>query len=201
VQDHEDVSSPWARAAFSHRICTGISRGRLGELISWPRRGRQRRSPGCVLAAALSASASRPPALTTSWCSPTGSSPPWSCFQLLHAALAVFYGVDRSTMTRAVQEIRPLLAARGFAVPGHPGLRLHTLADVFAYAAAEGVTLRADGTEVQVRRPRPGRPGRGRSSRASAGRTPRRPPSSPTATAPPCGPGRSGPAASMIRPR
>ena len=43
-------------------------------------------------------------------------------FQLPHAALALFYGVDRSTITRAVHEIRPLLAARGFAVPGHAGL-------------------------------------------------------------------------------
>ena len=81
-------------------------------------------------------------------------------FQLPHAALAVFYGVHRSTITRAVGEIRPLLAARGFAAPGQPGLRLQTLADVFAYAAAEGVTLRADGTEVQVRRPAANRPGR-----------------------------------------
>jgi hypothetical protein len=81
-------------------------------------------------------------------------------FQLPHAALAVFYGVDRSTITRAVHEIRPLLAARGFAVPGKPGLRLKTLADVFAYAASQGVRLRIDGTEVQVRRPQANRPGR-----------------------------------------
>lgn len=81
-------------------------------------------------------------------------------FQLPHAALAELYRVDRSTVTRAVHEIRPLLAARGFAVPGRPGLRLRTLADVFAYAAAEGVELRLDGTEVQVRRPRANKPGR-----------------------------------------
>jgi hypothetical protein len=80
--------------------------------------------------------------------------------QLPHKALAVLYGVDRSTVTRAVREIRPLLAARGFAVPGRPDLRLRTLADVFAYAAAEGTELRIDGTEVQVRRPRANRPGR-----------------------------------------
>ena len=80
--------------------------------------------------------------------------------QLPHAALALFYGVDRSTITRAVGEVRPLLAARGFAVPGEPGLRLRTLADVFAYAASQGVHLRIDGTEVQVRRPQPNRPGR-----------------------------------------
>jgi hypothetical protein len=55
---------------------------------------------------------------------------------------------------------RPLLAARGFAVPGQPGLRLRTLADVFAYAAANGVELRIDGTETQVRRPCAHRVGR-----------------------------------------
>jgi hypothetical protein len=80
--------------------------------------------------------------------------------QLPHAVLAALYGVDRSTVTRAVREIRPLLAARGFAVPGEPGVRLRTLADVFAYAAARGVELRIDGTEVQVRRPRANKPGR-----------------------------------------
>jgi hypothetical protein len=45
-------------------------------------------------------------------------------------------------------------------VPGKPELRLQTLADVVACAAAEGVTLRIDGIEEQVRRPREGRPGR-----------------------------------------
>src|SRR5512135_296238 len=81
-------------------------------------------------------------------------------FQLPHAAVALLYGVDRSTITRAVGEVRPLLAARGFAVPGERGLRLRTLADVFAYAASQGVHLRIDGTEVQVRRPAANRPGR-----------------------------------------
>jgi DDE superfamily endonuclease/Helix-turn-helix of DDE superfamily endonuclease len=81
-------------------------------------------------------------------------------FQLPHQALAVLYGVGRSTVSRAIGEVRPLLAARGFAVPGEPGIRLRTLADVFAYAAARGVTIRLDGTEVQVRRPRAGKPGR-----------------------------------------
>jgi DDE superfamily endonuclease len=68
--------------------------------------------------------------------------------------------VHRSTVSRAVGEVRPLLAARGFAVPGRSALRLRTLADVFAYAACHGVELRLDGTEVQVRRPRAGQPGR-----------------------------------------
>lgn len=78
--------------------------------------------------------------------------------QIPHAALAVMYGVHRSTVTRAVREIRPLLAGRGYATP--QGQRLHTLADVFAYAAAHGVKLRLDGSEIQVRRPRARRPGR-----------------------------------------
>jgi hypothetical protein len=81
-------------------------------------------------------------------------------FQLPHAALALLYGVGRATITRAIGEIRPLLAARGFAVPDQPGVRLHTLADVFAYAGAQGIRLRIDGTETQVRRPKAGRPGR-----------------------------------------
>jgi hypothetical protein len=76
------------------------------------------------------------------------------------AALAELYGVDRSTVSGAIRQIRPLLAARGFAVPDRPGVRLRTLEDVFAFAEAEGVKLRIDGTDVQVRRPVAGRPGR-----------------------------------------
>jgi hypothetical protein len=157
------VSSGWARAALSHRICTGIPRRRLGKLIeelapAWlaqqESRLRDRRGRDRLRAAGAGPGHDLPFAdrvITTLVV---------LRFQLPHAALAVFYGVHRSTITRAVGQIRPLLAARGFAVPGRPGLRLKTLADVFAYAAAEGVTLRVDGTEVQVRRPRAGRPGR-----------------------------------------
>ena len=72
--------------------------------------------------------------------------------QLPHQATAVPYGVDRATITRAVGEVRPLLAARGFAVPDPPRVRLRTLAEVIAYAAVHGVELRIDGTETQVRR-------------------------------------------------
>ena len=157
------MSSGWARAALSHRICTGLPRRKLGKLIEelaqpWlaqqesqlrDRRGRDRlraagAGPGHELVFADRVIATLVILR----------------FQIPHAALAVFYGVDRSAITRAVGEVRPLLAARGFAVPGQPGLRLRTLADVFAYAAAEGVKLRIDGTEVQVRRPPAGRPGR-----------------------------------------
>lgn len=97
---------------------------------------------------------------------------------LPHSVLALLFGVDRSTVTRAIGEIRGLLAERGCAVPDRPGLRLRTLTDVFAYAQAEGVELRLDATEVQVRRPAAGRGARcsmggclvGTSSRGWSGR-------------------------------
>jgi len=157
------VKSGWARTALSHRICTGIPRRRLGKLIvelagPWvagqdshlrERRGHDRQR-----------AAGAGPDHQLVFTDRVVATLVILRFQLPHAALAVFYGVDRSTITRAVHEIRPLLAARGFAVPGSPGLRLRTLADVFAYAASHGVELRIDATEVRVRRPRANRPGR-----------------------------------------
>jgi hypothetical protein len=157
------VSSGWARAALSHRICTGLPRRKLGKLIEelaplWraqqesrlrDRRGRDRlRAEGAG------------PGHELPFTGRVSATLVILRFQLPHGALAVFYGVHRSTITRAAGEIRPLLAQRRFAVPGTPELRLRTLADVFAYAACEGVTLRIDGTQVQVRRPRAGQPGR-----------------------------------------
>jgi hypothetical protein len=157
------VTSGWARTALSHRICTGIPRRRLGKLIAelagpWSareesrlreRRGRERQR-----------AAGAGPDHELVFTDRVIATLVVLRFQLPHAALALFYGVDRSTITRAVHEVRPLLAARGFAVPGSPGLRLRTLSDVFAYAASQGVELRIDGTEVKVRRPRANRPGR-----------------------------------------
>ncbi|MFB6552774.1 transposase family protein [Streptomyces sp. NPDC056405] len=79
---------------------------------------------------------------------------------LSHAALAELYAVTRSIVSNAVRELRAAPADRGFAVPDRPGIVLRTLEDVFADADPEGVCLRLDGTEVQVRRPKTGRPGR-----------------------------------------
>ncbi|WP_240363615.1 transposase [Streptomyces sp. S1A1-7] len=79
---------------------------------------------------------------------------------LTHKALGVLYKVGSSTIGRAIREVRPLSADRGLAVPDRPGIRLRTLEDLFADAGAEDVTLRIDGKETQVRRPRAGRPGR-----------------------------------------
>jgi hypothetical protein len=160
---HQVVKTGWARAACSHPALAGLSRAHLGELIEelgpkWQaaresalrerRGGARRRAAGAgpkqrlVLTDRL---------LVTLVHLRLG---------LPHAALAELYSVDRSTVSGAIREVRPLLAARGFAVPERPGVRLRTLEDLFAYADAEGVKLRIDGTEVQVRRPRAGRPGR-----------------------------------------
>jgi hypothetical protein len=90
---------------------------------------------------------------------------------LPHSVLALLSGVDRSTVTRAIGEIRGLLAERGCAVPGRPGLRLRTLADVFAYAQAEGIELRLDATETRSAGPQPAAADAGHSSRARRSRT------------------------------
>ena len=157
------MTSGWARTALSHRICTGIPRRRLTRLIAeladpWTAqqesRLRERRGRDRIRAAGAG------PDHELTFTDRVIVTLVVLRFQLPHAALALFYNVDRATITRAVGEIRPLLAARGFAVPGKPELRLRTLADVFAYAAAEGVELRIDGTEVQVRRPKANRAGR-----------------------------------------
>lgn len=157
------MSSRWARTALSHRIFTGIRPRRLGELIEelaprWAaaEEDRLRERRGHERKRAAGAGPDRDLPFTDRVIVTLVH----LRFQLPHAALAELYRVDRSTVSRAVGEVRKLLAARGFAVPGERGTRLRTLADLFAYAAARNVTLRMDGTEVQVRRPKAGRPGR-----------------------------------------
>ncbi|MEU3394930.1 transposase family protein [Streptomyces albidoflavus] len=72
-----------------------------------------------------------------------------------HDVLACWFGVDRSTITRAIGEVRPLLAERGCTVA--PDIRLRTLAEVIDHLGASGQTGIIDGTEVRVRRPAVGR--------------------------------------------
>ncbi|WP_367046213.1 transposase family protein [Streptomyces sp. Je 1-332] len=151
----------WARAACSHPALSGVSRAHFGELFAelaapWEaarqsalheaRGGERRRAAG----------AGRKPKLV--FCDRLLLTLVHLRHQLPHEVLAELFGVDRSTVSAAIRQVRPLLAARGFAVPDQPGVRLHTLEDAFAYA--EAVTLRIDGAETQVRRPQPGLPGR-----------------------------------------
>ncbi|GAA2168207.1 transposase family protein [Actinomadura napierensis] len=72
-------------------------------------------------------------------------------YGVTHDVLGCWLGVSRSTITRAIAEIRPLLAARGRTV--EPGIRLCTLAEVIEYLGANGQTAIIDATEVRVLRP------------------------------------------------
>jgi DDE superfamily endonuclease len=157
------VTLTWARAACSHPALSGVSCAHFGELLEelapkWEasresalreRRGGERRR-----------AAGAGPKQRLVFVDRLLITLVHLRLGLPHAALAQIYRVDRSTVSGVIREVRPLLAARGFAVPDRPGLRLRTLEDLFAYADAEGIDLRLDGTEVQVRRPRAGYPGR-----------------------------------------
>lgn len=151
------------RAVLSHQVLTGISRRHLADLVAelasaWQAEveGRRHAVRGGVRRRAAGAGARHRlvfvDRLTATLIHLRHDLP--------HAVLALLFGVDRSTISRAVGEVRHLLANRGFTVPDRPGIRLRTLADVFAYAQAEGVVLRLDATEVQVRRPASHRGGR-----------------------------------------
>jgi hypothetical protein len=109
------VSIKWAGAAFAHSAFTGISRKHLGLLLAelrpaWraaregrlhARRGRARQQ---------AAGAGRRPRLTF----PDRVLVTLAHLRLglPHEAIAVAFGVDRSTVTRAIGQIRPLLANR-----------------------------------------------------------------------------------------
>lgn len=77
-----------------------------------------------------------------------------------HDVSACWFGVDRSTVTRAINEVRPLLAQRGSQV--EPGSRLRALAEVIEYLGASGQSAIIDATEVRVRRPAAGTDGHDR---------------------------------------
>ncbi|EDY55484.1 transposase [Streptomyces sviceus ATCC 29083] len=79
---------------------------------------------------------------------------------LSRAVLGLLFGVDRSTVTRAIAEVRTAPCGSSMRRPRPSCLRLRTLTDVFAYAQAEGIEPRLDATEIQVRRPPALRPGR-----------------------------------------
>ena len=118
--------------------------------------------------------------------------------QIPHACLALMFDVDRSTIARAVHQIRPLLATRGFATShGH---RLRILEDVFAYA--DRTRLPCVLTAPKSRSDAPGHQGRvgGRSSRARRNRTPSSSPRSPDPKDGTCGLGVSDRGECMTRP-
>ncbi|WP_385625546.1 transposase (plasmid) [Streptomyces sp. P8-A8] len=152
-----------SRTVLAHQVFTGVSRGRLAFLVEelagpWQAvvEGRRHEARGGSRKCEAGAGARHRLVFVDRLVATLIH----LRHDLPHAALGLLFGVDRSTITRAIGEIRGLLAERGCAVPNRPGLRLRTLADVFAYAQAEGIELRLDATEVQVRRPPAGRGGR-----------------------------------------
>nr|WP_238427237.1 transposase family protein [Streptomyces adustus] len=74
---------------------------------------------------------------------------------ITHDVLACWFGVDRSTITRAIGEVRPLPAQRGCTVA--PGIRLDPLAEVVEYLGVGGEIGIIYGTEIRVRGPAAGR--------------------------------------------
>ncbi|MFD9115177.1 transposase family protein [Streptomyces bottropensis] len=72
-----------------------------------------------------------------------------------HDVLACWCRVDRATITRAINEVRPRLAERGCTIS--PDVRLRALAEVVDHFGATGKTGIIDGTEIRVRRPAQGR--------------------------------------------
>ncbi|MFD6324511.1 transposase family protein, partial [Streptomyces sp. NPDC058442] len=135
----------WARTACSHPALSGVSRAHFGELFA-ELAGPWEATRQSALRAARGGPRRR--------AAGAGRKPKLVFFdrllitlvnlrhQLPHEVLAELFEVDRSTVSGAVRQVRPLLAARGFAVPDRPGVRLKTLEDVFAYAEAEGIELR-----------------------------------------------------------
>ncbi|MGX4656305.1 helix-turn-helix domain-containing protein [Micromonospora sp. SCSIO 07396] len=81
-----------------------------------------------------------------------GCWPRWSISRhgLTHDVIAAWFGVHRSTISRSITEIRPLLAKRGCRV--RDGVRLRTLSDVVAHLGHHPQAL-MDAIEVRVRRP------------------------------------------------
>ncbi len=55
--------------------------------------------------------------------------------------LAQLLGVNRTTISRAIRDTLPLLNQYASAIPEPATTRIHTLADLHAYAAAKAATL------------------------------------------------------------
>ncbi|MEV7024382.1 transposase family protein [Kitasatospora sp. NPDC093558] len=117
-----DVKSS-ARAALSHHALSGISRQHLAELVAelvpaWEaqqesapreRRGGDRRREAGAGPKHRLVFVDRVPATLAHL-----------RHDLPQSALAALSGVDRSTVSAAIRQVRPLPAARGFAVPDQP---------------------------------------------------------------------------------
>ncbi|WP_234328168.1 transposase family protein [Streptomyces sp. NRRL S-37] len=87
----------------------------------------------------------------------------------VHGVPACWFDTGRSTITRAIGEVRRLLAERGCTVS--PDVRLRTLAEVIGHLGADRKTWVINGTEFRARGRPPGVRTGTRSSPARASRT------------------------------
>ncbi|MFF9578433.1 transposase family protein [Streptomyces rubiginosohelvolus] len=69
-----------------------------------------------------------------------------------HDVLACWFGMDRSTVTQPIGEVRPLLAESGCTVS--IDVRMQNLAEVVHHLGQAGMTGTFDSTEIRARRPR-----------------------------------------------
>ncbi|MFF7618033.1 transposase family protein, partial [Streptomyces lavendulae] len=156
IPDHVHVVGNGSRAAIiSDRRITGLSAGVIAELVAeigplW-HEGQQARLESRPRKRAVGAGAKHQLVFIDRLLA--------TLVHLRHGAthdvLACWFGVDRSTITRAIGEVRPLLATRGCTIA--TGVRLRTFAEVIDHLGASGRTGIIDGTEIRVRRPAAGR--------------------------------------------
>jgi hypothetical protein len=134
--------SGWDRATLAHPALTGLPRNDLDDLAAalagpWSTQREQDRHQRRGSGRQRAPGAGPPPKLTLA---------DRVLATLLHRHLALpcpllahLLGVNRTTISRAIQEARPLLDQHRLAPAGPPAARLHTLADISAYAARHGI--------------------------------------------------------------
>ncbi|MGW2818839.1 transposase family protein [Streptomyces sp. NPDC001415] len=124
------MTKKWARGALTHPAFCGVSRAQLGDLIAewddlWLARCESElRERRCAERQREAGAGPKHDLVFTDRLLATLA---LLRAGLPHGALAELYGIARSTISRVIGEIRPLLAMRGFAVPDHSGVRLRTL--------------------------------------------------------------------------
>jgi len=132
----------WDRATLAHPALTGLPRNDLHDLVAalagpWSTQREQDRNQRRGSGRQRAPGAGPPPKLTLA---------DRILATLLHQHLALpcpllaqLLGVNRTTISRAIQETRPLLDQHGLAAARQPAARLHTLAGISAYAASHGI--------------------------------------------------------------
>ena len=133
----------WDRATLAHPALTGLPRNDLHDLVAalagpWSTQREQDRNQRRGSGRQRAPGAGPPPKLTLA---------DRVLATLLHRHLALpcpllaqLFGVNRTTISRAIRDTLPLLNQYASAIPEPATTRIHTLADLHAYAAAKAAT-------------------------------------------------------------